>query len=113
MNTHNSLQTQTSGTVTTGTFSYPPANAWKFCPQCGVKLGSGWNFCTGCGTCVSPYQNQALPFAWKPPMYPAAPLIFINGFQQEECQAEAFFRANPEARSCNIHCSCPKCSPRC
>jgi hypothetical protein len=32
---------------------------------------------------------------------------------EETCLIDEFFRNNPDARSCMISCSCPKCSPRC
>lgn len=40
-----------STTTTTST-----SKRWKFCPECGVRLGKKWKFCSDCGTEVGSWS---------------------------------------------------------
>ena len=106
-NTVGPLNGQTIG-ITPG---YPLSTpAWKFCPQCGTKLGTDWRFCAECG---SPLNQITI---WQTPNTGCAPAMpffgTVTAFPVGECAIERYFRDHPAERSCNLTCFCPKCSPR-
>lgn len=85
---------------------------WKFCPDCGAKLGVGWNFCGQCGCRL----HGAPPVTYWPAQIPNSTGVWPGGVtvghNQQTCAMEEFVRLCP-GQPANLYCSCPKCSPRC
>ena len=51
----------TSGTAT-------DKKRWKFCPECGEKLGDEWKFCSKCGTKVGSWSIAQPVHPWMTPL---------------------------------------------
>lgn len=59
--------------------------------------------CDSCCNCgchdKHPKEQNYLPYQYQP-------------YYTQPCAIEEFFKANPDAGSVMIYCSCPKCTPR-
>ncbi len=61
--------------ISTSTYNIVCGKQWKFCPDCGTKLGDGWKFCSDCG---NPVMHSAPPMqVW--PTYPIYPQPWYPG----------------------------------
>ena len=80
---------------------------WKFCTDCGTKLGETWKHCAECGKLIG---FASLPFVsgtGTPVAYPKPGDQITPTFQalQQRC---AFDGLPPGAYG--LLCTCPKCS---
>ncbi len=64
-----------TGVISASQYTIVCGKPWKFCPECGNKLGDGWKFCSGCGMAV---MHSSPPMqVWPYPIYPRCPEPYI------------------------------------